>query len=293
METEQLKGFIAVASEKSFSKAARKVYRTQSAVSLRIKALENELGVRLFDRTGRKTTLTKDGAILLELVSPLMRDIETLGRRFGERRGAPNQGELRIATHEPIIAHLLPAPLKTFRKQYPDVKVIILRKDKAEILASVLRGDVDLGISSLKKAPPSIAYQVIGRYNRLLVAPKDSSLARKKTISLKDLAEYPLLLPPVDTSTRKIVDQAFRDKGLDYKLALEASGRQAIKSYIEMGFGISVLNESVISAEDKKKFFIADASKFFGSSERGIIRRKSKHLSKFALDFIELLTASR
>jgi LysR family cys regulon transcriptional activator len=121
------------------------------------------------------------------------------------------------------------------------------------------------------------------------VAPKDSPLARKKSISLEDIAEYPLLLPPTDTSTRKIVDQTFSEKGLAYTLALEASGRQAIKSYIDLGFGISVLNESVISAEDRKKFFIADASKFFGRSERGIIRRKTRHAPKFVADFIALL----
>ncbi len=290
MDTQALKGFVAVATEKGFSKAAKKTYRTQSAVSLQIKALEDELGIRLFDRIGRKTTLTKDGALLFELVSPLITDFETLQKRFLEKKGDPGKGELRIATHEPVIEHLLPLPLKIFKKQYPDVKVTILRKNKNEVLASVLSGDVDLGISSLKNAPASISYQVIGRYNRLLVAPKDSPLARKKTLSLEDIAEYPLLLPPVEAATRKIVDQAFRDKGLDYKLALEASGRQAIKSYIEMGFGISVLNDSVISAEDRKKFFIADASKFFGYSERGIIRRKSKPLSKFVADFIGILS---
>lgn len=290
MDIQGLKGFVAVATEKGFSKAARKTYRTQSAVSLQIKALEEELGTRLFDRIGRKTALTKDGSTLFELVSPLMQDFEALAKRFGEKRGDPGKGELRIATHEPVIEHLLPGPLKAFKKQYPDVKVNILRKDKGQVLASVLSGDVDLGISSLKKVPPSIDYQVLGRYNRVVVAPKDSPLAKKKSLALEDLAEYPLLLPPVEADTRKIVDQAFRDKGLDYKLALEASGRQAIKAYIELGFGISILNESVISTEDRRKFFVADVSKFFGRSERGIIRRKTKPLSKFVAEFIKLLS---
>lgn len=289
MDIQALKGFVAVATEKGFSRAARKTYRTQSAVSLQIKALEEEFGARLFDRIGRKTELTQDGVILFDLASPLTRDFEALQKNFNERRGDQNNGEIRIATHEPVIAHLLPAPIKAFKKQYPDVKITVLRKDKNEVLASVLSGDVDLGISSLKKTPPSISYQVIGRYNRVLVAPRDCPLAGKKNISLKDIARYPLLLPPKDTSTGKIVDQAFGEKRIDYKLALEVSGRQAIKTYIEMGFGISILNESVISEEDRKKFFVADVSKYFGRSERGIIRRKTSATSKLVAAFIKTL----
>lgn len=291
MDIQQLKGFIAVAKEKNFSRAAKKVYRTQSAVSLQIKALEEELETRLFDRIGRKSSLTKDGVLLFELASPLIQDVESLKKRFDEKRSGSDAGELRIATHEPAIAYLLPEPIKAFRKKYPGVKITLLRKNKDEVLASVLEGAVDLGISSLKKVPASVDYQVIVRYERVLVSPKDHLLARKKTITLKDIADCPLLMPPADSSTRRIVDQAFKEKGLEYELALEAAGRQAIKSYIEMGFGISILNRSVITKEDEKKFFIADVSKFFGSSERGIIRRKSKRLPQFTLDFIDLLTA--
>lgn len=289
MDIQQLKGFLAVAKEKSFTRAAKKTYRTQSAVSLQIKALEDELETRLFDRIGRKTELTQDGSAFFELVSLLLQDFETLKAKFNKRRGDLSKGEIRIATHEPVITYLLPGPIREFKKQYPEIKIALLKKPREEILASVLNGEVDLGISSLKKVPDSINYQLIGRYDRVLVAPKNHSLAKKKGIMLEDIAKYPLLLPPIDTSTRRIVDQVFKQKGLDYGLALEATGRQAIKTYIELGFGISIFNESLVSNEDKKKFFVANVARYFGQSERGIISRKNKHQPKFLTDFIKLL----
>jgi DNA-binding transcriptional LysR family regulator len=293
MDIQQLKGFVAVATEKSFSRAAKKVYRTQSAVSLQVKALEDDLGTRLFDRIGRKTELTKDGSLLLELASPLIQDFGMLRKQFDERKCGSDKGELRITAHEPVIAYLLPRPIQVFKKNYPGVRIAILRKKKDEILNAILNGEADLGISSLKKIPSSIEYQVIARYPRVIIAPKDCPLAKKKTVTMKDIAGYALLLPPAGGSiTRESVDRAFSLNGLDYALALETSGRQAVKSYIELGFGISVLNSSDITEEDRKKFFIADVSRFFGFSERGLLRRKSKHLPKFALDFIDLLFAT-
>lgn len=293
MDPQQLRGFLAVAREKSFSKGARKTFRTQSAVSLQVKALEEELGTRLFDRISpRKTELTKDGSLLLELVSPLMNDLETLTGRFNERRGEIRQGEIRISTHEPVLTYLLPKVIKEFRRSYPKVQLTLSRKDKAENLQAVLNGEVDMAISHLKKAPPSVDYHVIGEYNRVLIAPKGHPLAKKRDITLKDIAEYPLILPPESTSTRKIVDQVFRKHGLTYTLALEITGREAIKKYIELGFGVSVINDSVVSKEDKKNFFVRNISDYFGFSERGIIMRKGKHRPQYLTDFIKLVSAS-
>ena len=289
MDLQQLKGFVAVAGEKSFSKAAKRTFRTQSAVSLQIKALEDALGVKLFDRiTPRKTELTREGSLLLELASPFVEDFEKLKDRFDEKRGLI-KGEIRIATHDPVISYLLPEPIKKFKQAHPEVKITLLRKNKESILSAVLNGDVDLGISSLVKVPPAIDYQVIGKYNRVLVTPRNHPLSKKKEVTLEDIAKYPLILPPKDTSTRRIADEAFQKAGLEYILALEATGRQAIKIYIDLGFGISVFNESLISKEDKKRFFTTNVAKYFGQSERGIIIRKGRVLSQHIVRFIKLL----
>lgn len=290
MEIQQLLGFAAVAKTKSFSQAAKVVFRTQSAVSLQIQALEKELDVKLFDRISpRKTELTSDGTMLLELVQPLLEDFKTLREKFDEKRGAPSTMEIRIATHEPVIAYLLPKPIEQFKKKYPQARFTLCRKGRIEIIEAVLAGEVHLGISALMQSHPSLDYRVIEKHDRVLVALKNHPLAGKKKITPEQIAQYPLLLPPKGTNTRDIIEKIFKEKGLEINLAMEATGREAIKSYIRLGFGISILNKRFISKEDKKKFFTANVARHFGQSERGVITLKRKQLPKYAVEFIELL----
>ncbi|MDO8527151.1 MAG: LysR family transcriptional regulator [Deltaproteobacteria bacterium] len=290
MEIQQLLGFAAVAKTKSFSQAAKIVFRTQSAVSLQVQALEEELGVLLFDRLSpRKTELTADGVQLLELAQPLLEDFKTLREKFEEKKGEPSKMEIRIATHEPVIAHLLPGPIECFKKKYPQVKFTLSRKERSGIIEAVMAGEVHLGISALKQPHPSLDYHVIEKHDRVLVTPKNHPLAGKNKITPEQIAKYPLLLPPKGTNTRDIIEKVFKDRGLEVNLAMEATGREAIKSYISLGFGISILNERFIAKEDKKKFFTANVARYFGQSERGVLTLKRKQLPKYVSEFIELL----
>lgn len=291
MEIQQLLGFAAVARTKSFSLAAKIVFRTQSAVSLQVRALERELGVRLFDRLSpRKTELTEDGILFLELVQPLLEDFKILREKFDEKRGKPSKIEIRIATHEPVIGHLLPGPIKRFKKKYSQAKFTLSRKDRAGIIESVLAGEVHLGISAIQQHP-SLDYRVIEKHDRVLMMPKKHPLAGKKRITPEQIAKYPLLLPPKGTNTRDIIEKVFRERGLEVNLALEATGRQAIKSYIGLGFGISILNEKFVAKEDKKKFFTISVARYFGQSERGIITLKRKQLPQHVEEFIGMLAS--
>jgi DNA-binding transcriptional LysR family regulator len=290
MDITQLKGFLAVAREKSFSKAAKKLFKTQSTVSIQVKALEDEIGVKLFDRINpRKTELSKDGLLFLELASSVINDFDSLIERLNEKRGTIKGGEIKLATHEPVIAYLLPVAIKWFKKKYPDVKITLLRKEREDVLASVSSGEADLGISYLKKVPPSLNYEIIGRHDRVLVTLRNHPLATKNEIKLQDIAEYPLILPPLDSSTRRIIDEVFKTRGLEYKLALEVAGRESIKKYIELGFGISVVNESILSKDDRKIFFIKNVAKFFGQSERAVIMRKHRFWPRYIDEFVRLI----
>jgi DNA-binding transcriptional LysR family regulator len=293
METQQLKGFLAVAKEKSFSKGAKRVHRTQAAVSLQVKQLEETLGARLFDRSNpRAMSLTPEGETLLTLATPLLRDFEGLKERFDAERGKSLVREIRIATHEPVITYLLPSVIKAFKKSHPDTKITLLRKSREEALGLILNGEVDFAISAFKKVPAAVDYRVIGRYDRVLVGPKDHPLARMKKIGLQDIVKYPLLLPPGGSATRLMVDNVFKKAGLEYDLALEATGRQAIKTYIDLGFGISVFNEMLITREEKKKYFVVNAARYFGQSERAIIKRKGKFLSAPLKQLIQMISGS-
>ena len=289
MELQELKGFVAVALNKSFSKAAEKTRRSQPAISLQVQSLEKELGVKLFDRISpRKLEITEEGKTLLELASPLVDDFDSLRLKFKEKTGSAKKGSVRIATHTSVMVYILPDSIKRFKKKYPDCDLSIVNRGRQDIINMLSNGEVDLGIASLKQVPANIDYKPFANYDRVLIAAKGHPLSKKKTISLEDISGYPLLVPPQGSNTRRILDRVFAEHELEYKIAMEATGRLAIKAYVEMNLGISIINEFYLSKEDKQKFFIKNVSNYFGTAERGLLIRKNKYQSKALKEFMGL-----
>jgi len=290
METQQLKGFLAVAKCGGFSQAAEKTFRSQPAITLQIQSLEKELGVKLFDRLGpRKIQLTTEGKILFDLASPLLEDINNLTARFNESRGETRKGIVKIATHGSVMVYLLPEVIKSFKKKFPECGLSIMNRGRKDIISLLNEGEVDIGITSLQTEPKTLDYKVFARFNRILITAKNHPLAKKPVIRLEDIASYPLLIPPKGTNTRTIIDQVFEDKNLKYTTAMEITGREAAKTYVEMNLGISIINEYYLTKEDRRNLFVKDLSNYFGRAERGIITRKNKYLSIPAKEFISLI----
>ena len=290
MEIQHLIGFMAVARTGSFSKAAQKTYRTQPAISLQVQALEAELGVKLFDRTGkRKVRLTREGQVFLDLAEPVINSFDDLKSRFNETLGQGQSGMLRIATHMSVMVYLLPRIIKSFKKRYPGWELSVVHRSREDIVKMVADGDADIGITSLSRVPAALDYQVFARFRRLLIVPPGHPLTKKKKVSLADIAVHPLLLPPTGSHTRAIVDEAFRREGLEYRLAMEATGRLATKAYVEMGLGVSIVNEFYIFPGDRKKIVAIDVSSLFGVAERGLLTRKDRYLPEAAREFMDMV----
>jgi len=291
MEIQQLRGFMAVATYGSFSQAAEKTFRTQPAISLQIQSLETELETQLFDRLGsKKIVLTPEGKLFFDLISPLMQSLESVPVRFNEARGAFQKGKVLVASQTSVMVYLLPKIVERFKSKYPDCSLSIMNRGKKDILKLLDAGEIDLGIASLSKVPDSISYKRISQFKRLLIAAHDHPIAKKSQVSLKSLSEYPLILPGVGNSTRLAVDNKFKESGLTYNLAMEITGREAIRTYVEMGLGISIVDEFFVTSESKKKLYVKDMSEHFGKAERGILIRKGKFLSKHAREFIEMIS---
>lgn len=289
MEIQQLKGFQAVAKYGNFTIAARKTLRTQPTISLQIKALEDELGIKLFERIGHKRAkLTPEGQILLDLTAPLLENLETIPLRFNESRGIFAKTKVTVVTHRAVMVYCLPVVIKKFKSLFPDCQLTILNRDREEILSMLADGEADFGISSLEAVPAGVDYRVFCRINRILIASKDHALSKRKSVTLEDLASYPLILPNKESHTRRKIDRVFNDNGIGYELTMEVAGRDAIKTYVGMGLGISIMNEYFVSPEDRKRLFIRDMSHYFGKSETGVLVRKGKLLSQPASEFINI-----
>ena len=291
MEIQQLKGFHAVAKYRNFTVAAKKTLRTQPTISLQVKALEDELGVRLFERLGPgKVVLTEEGRILQKLSAQVVQEFSDLPMRFNEALEIYGTSSVRIVTHNSVMIYLLPQIIKKFKEEFPDCKLSILNRSRSEIISIIEHGEADIGITSLESVPANLEYRVFSRFDRILIANPQHPLAEKASISLEDIARYPLVLPTEESNTRKIVDEAFREARLSYDLTMEVVGRAAIKTYVGMDLGISVLNEYYVTDEDRKKLCVRDVSRLFGKSQTGVVLRKGRELSKPAKYFSSLLT---
>ncbi len=290
MEIQQLRGFHAVAKYRNFTIAAQKTQRTQPTISLQVKALEEELGVKLFERLGpKKVSLTPEGKILLELTAPILQEMDNIRTRFNEALGNYTTSAVTLATHSSVMIYLLPAIIKRFKQLYPDCQLAILNRSRDEMIKMLENGEIDFGITSLNYVPPTVEYRVFSRFNRILIATKNHPIAKKSSISLEDIAQYPLILPTQESTTRKIIDQLFEQAGLRPDITMEVVGRTAIKTFVGMNLGISIINEYYVTPEDRGKIFVKSMSNHFGKAETGIIVRKGRLLSQPAKEFISLI----
>ncbi len=290
MEIQQLLGFIAVAKTGSFSAAARRTHRTQPAVSLQVRALEQEFGTRLFERLGpQRVTLTEEGRLLYDLVEPIVGGITQLEERFNEARKKLDRFSVTVASHNAAILYLLPDVVKAFAKQFPKAKLSVVNRPREGILSMVKNDEAHLGITSIVTPPAWAEYEVLGRFRRVLICRKDHPLMRSKKMPLAEIARHPLILPPIGSNTRAAIDEAFRKEGLTYELALEVTGREAVKSFVEAGLGLSILSEYYLSREDRKSLMVTDVSTYFGHSEAGLLTRRGRYLNHGVRYFADLV----
>ena len=153
----------------------------------------------------------------------------------------------------------------------------------------VNNGDIDIGITSLKDVSHNINYKVFAKFERFLIASKEHPLSKMGNINLKDVIKYALLLPPKGSNTRTIIDHEFGQRGLEYKTAMEITGKAAIKTYVGMNLGVAIINGFYLSKGDRKTLICKNMGKYFGKAERGLLTRKNKYLSFHAKEFIKIM----
>jgi DNA-binding transcriptional LysR family regulator len=285
----QLTYFKKVSETNSISRAAEKLLITQPAVSKQIKALEDELGERLFDRIGKKVYLTRTGEVLYSHVDRILRSVEE-AKIAVKDMSAECSGELIIGTSDHISIHRLPDVLKAYISAFPKVDLKLRCHRSETILDLVNRNLVDLGVITLPHVSAHIVSKTIWKDPMSLVFLKSHPLAFLRAIRLKDIVRYGMILPEPGTETRKMIDSAFSKKGLTPNVTMEVAYLETIKSLVRAGLGISVLPDKAVEAEVKSgalaKSAIADAS---FSRDLGVVYLKDKFLSKPVRAYLKML----
>ena len=247
---QQLRGFCAAAQASSVSRAADKLFLSQPSVSLQIQALERDFKAALFERRGPKILLTPEGKTLYELAAPLVEEIDRLHDTFAARRGGIASGRLDIAAGESTTLYLLPQFVQKFAELYPGIELKLHNVTGRDGLAMVRRDEVDFAVGSMLEAREEIEYQPMFTYEPMLIVGLNHPLAKRRRVTLKEVAAYPLILPPRHLTTWGVVDYAFSRQNLHYEVKLEAGGWEVIKKYVALGMGISIVTSICLTGDE-------------------------------------------
>lgn len=285
----QLRGFCHAARTRSISKAADQLLLSQPSVSLQIKALERELGVQLFERRGPRIKLTHDGQRLLELAAPLVEAIDGLEKSFPAYRDSAEGGTVNIAAGGSTIQYLLPPFVEKYKREHPQVDVRLHNSTGKAGLEKLRDGEVDFAVGPMFGIPPDIVFHPLVTYEPTLITRRDHPLARRKRVMLKDIVKYPLILPPKNLSTHRIVESVLTNHSLDYDVILEVGGYDVIKKYVELGLGISIVMSHCLSGTDH--LHRLSLSRYLPKRTYGVVLFKDRQLSPVAEQFVRTLMA--
>jgi DNA-binding transcriptional LysR family regulator len=249
MDTASLTAFLEVARAESFSQAAENLHLTQPAISKRISGLEESLGVELFDRVGRRITLTEAGRALLPRAQQLLLELEDMRRMVANLTG-PITGTLKVGTSHHIGLHRLPPALRAFSTHYRDVRLDLRFIDSEEAYEAVLSGELELGIVTLPPVPDDrLIAREVWDDPLAFVAGHEHPLAKQKKVTLADLTQHAAILPSSSTFTRQIASQLFQESGLQLQVSMTTNYLETIRMMASIGLGWSVLPASMAAPD--------------------------------------------
>lgn len=239
MDINQLEVFLAVAQERSFSRAAETLHRTQPAVSQSIRRLETELGEPLFDRSSKDGTLTAAGRVLLDFSQQMMNLRHHAHSAIRELRDL-HRGKLSLGANEYTVMSLLPL-IPIFRARHPHIKIEVKRSLASRIPGEVIGRDVEIGVVSFKPNDPSVKAYSIGVDELALVVAPNHPLAGNKVVSVRDLGAESFIAHNVPSPYREKVIKTFEKHRTPLNISMEMPTLESIKRLVEEGLGIALI----------------------------------------------------
>ena len=286
MDNQNLKAFITVANSGSFSESAEQLHLTQSAISKRIAQLEQQIGKKLFDRIARQVTLTEAGTKLLPRALRILQEYENALQAINDLSGEAS-GTLRLAISHHLGLHRLPPVLKQFAQQYPKVTLDIEFMDSEKAYEQVLHGQSEVAIITLAlESHHNIHSQKIWNDPLRFICAQDHPLATLTKPELKDLAEYPIILPGLNTYTGRIIQNLFQQEGIPLKAPMSTNYLETISTMVEIGLGWSVLPETLV-----RELHVMPFEQVSIARELGYIHHMKRSLSNAAVAFLGMMDA--
>lgn len=274
----------------NITSAAEALYTSQPGVSKQIQLIEEELGLQIFNRNGKRLSgVTEPGKEIIALATKVMRDIENI-KRVGDEFSDVDTGMLTIATTHTQARYKLPAAVKAFMSQYPKVKLNIHQGNPSQVAEQVVSGEADIGIATESISNyESLLCLPCYHWNRCVVVPHDHPLLHEKKLTLEKLASYPLITYDFAFTGGTLVSKTFGEAGLVPNVVLTAIDADVIKTYVSLGLGVGLLANMAFDPERDSNLARIDVSHLFTDSTTYLGVRKDVFLRSYMYGFIELI----
>lgn len=268
---------------------AAMLHTSQPGVSRQIRELEEELGVDIFVRAGKRLTgLTAPGETLLPIVERMLLESDNL-RRVGQDFAASTQGKLSVAATHSQARYALPQVVRDFRQQYPQVSLHLHQGSPRQVAEMLRTGEADIGVATeaLASYDDLVTLPCYRWTHSIVVPPEHPLLALTEPVTLAQLAEYPIVTYELGYTGRAHIDEAFAREGLAPDIVLSAMDADVIKTYVELGMGVGVVASIAVDPERDRHLRILDAGHLFEVNLTRLGLRRGVWLRGYAYDFIE------
>ena len=271
------------------SEAAETLFTSQPGISKQVKLLEDELGISIFERSGKRFTgVTEPGKVVLNIAERILREAENLKRASAEF-ATGDTGRLVLAATHTQARYALPLVVRDFVAQHPTVKLELHQGSPTQIAEWVVNGEADLGIATeaLDQYPQLVTLPV-RQWSHCVIAPEGHPILESQPLSLAELAKWPLITYDTAFTGRSRINKAFERIGAVPNVALTALDADVIKTYVSLGLGLGIISALAFDAQRDSGLAALDAAHLFESNTTRLALRRGTYLRRYDYDFIGL-----
>ena len=275
----------------NLTEAAKALHTSQPGVSKAIIELEEELGIDIFTRHGKRLKrITEPGQHVLDSIAVIMREVGNL-KRIGEQYSAQDTGTLSIATTHTQARYVLPLPVAKLREQYPKVNISLHQGAPDQVARMVIEETAEIGIATESLANyPELVTLPCYEWQHVLVLPATHPLAKKERLTLEDIASEPLITYHPSFTGRTRIDNAFAQRQLTPRIVLEAIDSDVIKTYVRLGLGVGIVAEMAVKDDKDLDLAARPLGQLLGKNVARIALKRGAYLRDFVYQFASLLS---
>jgi DNA-binding transcriptional LysR family regulator len=288
MDFYQLRSFCEIARQGSFTRAADKLFLTQPALSLQVRALEEELEEALFERVPNRLRLTMAGELLYRHAQEVLARLEVARGEISALR-RELRGRLVLATSDTNCTYVLPGVLQGFRAEHPQVEIEIRNKMSPEVARLVLDHEVDLGLATLPVRHRDLVTEELFARSDAAICPPGHPLAARKRVRLQEVLKYPLLALEQGSTSRRFLEEVCRQAQVELHPAMDLGSIEVLKRFVEIGMGVALVPQVAVAEEVEAGRLHAVEVRDLPRRAVGLVEHRRRRRSPAAAAFVDLL----